>query len=125
MTTQPFVLIVEDAEELSGVFAEVLEVYGMTVKVIDDGADAMAWLAQGTPDLILLDMHLPHVSGLEILAYVRGADHLQNTKVVAVTGNALLTPDLEDKADLVLLKPITLSQLCELSTRLLHASVAA
>lgn len=124
MPSQPFVLIVEDAEELSGVFAEVLEAYGMTVKVIDDGADAMAWLGHGTPDLVLLDMHLPHVSGLEILAYVRGAAHLQSTKVVAVTGNALLTADLEDKADLVLLKPITLTQLGELSTRLLNASPA-
>jgi CheY-like chemotaxis protein len=99
---------------------EILEMSGMKVELITDGAIAMQKLAVEIPDLMLLDMHLPNVSGLEILDYVRATDRLRNTRVVAITANALLTVDLMDKADLLLIKPVTFAQISELSTRLLN-----
>ena len=119
MQKQPFIFVIEDAIELASIFAEILEMNGMTVEIIGDGAVAMQRLAKDTPDLILLDMHLPNVSGLEILDYVRSAPHLTNTKVVAVTANPLLSADLEEKADLLLIKPVRYTQISELVTRLI------
>jgi CheY-like chemotaxis protein len=120
MKDQPFVLIIEDSIELANIFVEILEMSGMKVELITDGAIAMQKLAVEIPDLMLLDMHLPNVSGLEILDYVRATDRLRNTRVVAITANALLTVDLMDKADLLLIKPVTFAQISELSTRLLN-----
>jgi CheY-like chemotaxis protein len=117
--TPPEVLIVEDAPEIGAIFAEILQMDGMKVEVIMDGALALHRLETFTPDLILLDMHLPHVSGMEILAYIRESEHLKAVKVIAVTANALLAADLEDKADLTLLKPVTFDQISDLSKRIL------
>jgi two-component system response regulator AdeR len=116
---QPEVLIIEDAAEIATIFAEILQMNGMKVELIMDGALAMERLNTLTPDLILLDMHLPKVSGLEILTYIRENPRLQKVRVIAITANALLTADLEDKADLTLLKPVTFSQISELSARIL------
>jgi two-component system response regulator BaeR len=116
---QPEVLIVEDAPEIATIFAEILQMDGMKVEVIMDGALAMRRLETFTPNLILLDMHLPNVSGLEILAYIRGTERLKAVKVIAVTANALLAADLENQADLTLLKPVTFAQISELSLRIL------
>ncbi len=119
MQKQPSIFVIEDAIELANIFAEILEMNGMTVEIIGDGAVAMQRLGADTPDLILLDMHLPNVSGVEILDYVRSAPHLTNTKVVAVTANPLLSADLEEKADLLLIKPVRYTQISELVTRLM------
>jgi CheY-like chemotaxis protein len=116
---QPEVLIVEDAPEIGAIFAEILQMDGMKVEVIMDGALALERLENLTPDLILLDMHLPNVSGLEILDYIRASERLKSVKVIAVTANALLAADLDDKADLTLLKPVTFDQISDLSKRIL------
>jgi CheY-like chemotaxis protein len=121
MQKPAFVLIIEDALELAKIFAEILEMNGLNVEVIGDGAVAMQRLEMVVPDLILLDMHLPHVSGLEILAYVRRTSRLNKTKIVAVTANTMLTAELEEKADLLLIKPVRFSQINELVIRLLNS----
>jgi CheY-like chemotaxis protein len=66
-------------------------------------------------------MHLPHVSGLEILTYIRQDPRFKHTKVVVITANAHLVADLESQADLTLLKPVSVSQISSLSTRLLDS----
>ena len=113
------VLIVEDAAELATIFREILEMNGMKVEVIMDGALALQHLQSFTPDLILLDMHLPNVSGQEILDFIRASERLKKVKVIAITANALLAADLDDKADLTLLKPVTFTQISDLSARIL------
>lgn len=122
MSKPLFVLIVEDALELATIYQEILEMDGFDVEVISDGAVAMTRLGDLVPDLILLDMHLPNVSGLEILSYVRATPRFANTKILAVTGNTLLIADLEDQADLVLIKPFTIGEISTLTARLLSGS---
>jgi CheY-like chemotaxis protein len=122
MKEKPFILVIEDTVELANIFVEILELNGLRVEGIFDGAIAMERLKVVVPDLILLDMHLPNVSGLEILTYVRETPRLKNTKVVAITANALLSVDLMEKADLLLIKPVTVTQISELATRLLNTA---
>lgn len=120
MPNRPSVLIIEDSKDLSGLFAEILEMNGAHAEIFTDGAEAMKRLAHDCPDLILLDMHLPHVSGMEILTYIRESAHLSAAKVVAITANALLINDLQDIADLTLLKPVSFDQISDLTSRLLN-----
>lgn len=124
MNQQPYVLIVEDTRELAMVFEEALIDSDLSVEIAGDGAAAMERLAVEVPDLILLDMHLPKVSGLEVLRYVRSTPHLTNTRVIVMTGNPLLTADVADTADLVLIKPFSLAQLGGLVTRLISGAEA-
>jgi CheY-like chemotaxis protein len=57
---------------------------------------------------------------MEILAYIRQDPRLKRIKVIAVTANALLARDLDDKADITFIKPVSYSQISELSARMLH-----
>lgn len=125
MQKQPSVLVIEDALEIAAIYTEILEMNGMSVEHIADGALALRRLAGDAPDLILLDMHLPNVSGLELLTYIRESAHLRHTRVVAITANALLGQDLEDKADLTLIKPVNFTQINELTQRMLRVPSAA
>ena len=64
-------LIVEDEESLRSSLQEYLEREGFSVAVVEDGATALAMLGQVKPDLIILDVQLPHVDGLEVCQAVR------------------------------------------------------
>ncbi|MEP7288973.1 MAG: response regulator [Chloroflexota bacterium] len=112
-------LIVEDAPEMATIFAEILQMAGLATEVISNGQLAIAKLKEIVPAVVILDMHLPHVSGMDILKSIRADSRLALTKVIAVTADVLLIQDLEDLADLTLIKPVTFDQLSDLTTRLL------
>ena len=111
-------LVVEDDEELGEIFVDLLETTGLKVERVGDGQLALDSLKQFTPDIMMLDMHLPRVSGLEILQQVRADARLQNIEVVIVTADALLSNVVRDQADFVLIKPVDYSQLNTLIERL-------
>jgi two-component system response regulator VicR len=64
-------LIVEDEERLRSSLQEYFERQGFSVAVVEDGARALAMLSQVDPDLIVLDVQLPHMDGLEVCQTVR------------------------------------------------------
>jgi len=68
--------------------------------------------------VIVLDMHLPGISGIEILRQVREDPRLSSARVIASTADARLAETLEEKADLVLVKPVSFNQLRDLALRL-------
>ena len=63
-------------------------------------------------------MHLPNVSGDTILHHIRADERLANTRVMLATADAYMAENLRDKSDLVLLKPISFTQLRDLAKRL-------
>jgi two-component system response regulator AdeR len=117
--SKPLALIVEDAPEIAMIFADILSLSGLETETIADGESAIRRLDVLTPDIILLDMHLPLVSGHEVLQFIRSTERLSKTKVVAVTADVLRIPDIENLVDLTLIKPVTFDQISLLSTRLL------
>jgi CheY-like chemotaxis protein len=68
--------------------------------------------------IIVLDLHLPHVSGKEILKQIQADERLKNTRVIVATADARTGEMLHKTADLVLLKPVSINQLIGLANRL-------
>jgi DNA-binding response OmpR family regulator len=64
-------LIVEDEERLRSSLQEYFEREGFSVAIVEDGARALAMLSQVDPDLIILDVQLPRMDGLEVCQTVR------------------------------------------------------
>lgn len=115
--TEYQILIVEDDVELGRAFADILDSQGMNTELVMDGRSALTRLNEYQPDFVLLDLHLPHVSGLELLEEIRADQRLKKTIVVVVTADALRAEEAQEKADLVLLKPVSLDQLLNLTQR--------
>ena len=112
-------LIVEDDEDLANIFAEALRGVGYEVEHIADGKLAQERLRSGiSPFIILLDMHLPHVSGGDLLAEIKQHENLASTTIVITTADARMGDLYRDQADFVLVKPISFVQLRDLTARL-------
>lgn len=75
------VLIVEDYENLQNIYGAVLKKEGYDVAVVDDGMAALEQAKSYKPDVILLDLLLPHMSGMEFLDAYKPKDHPE-TKVI-------------------------------------------
>jgi len=111
-------LIIEDDYDLSDIFAQALQAAGFETQIIRSGDTALARLASTTPDVVVLDLHLPHVSGVDILQEIRADARLAETRVIVATADPRAAEVLEDQATLVLLKPISFGQLRDLAGRL-------
>ncbi len=113
-------LIIEDDEDLASIFAEALHGVGFEVEHVADGRLAEERLKNGPPPfLILLDMHLPHVSGGDILTnIIKKEEHLAKTMVILTTADARMGETYGEMADFVMIKPISFVQLRDLTSRL-------
>ena len=109
------VLLVEDSPSDRRLVAEVLRDarFGIRLIEVDSGEEALAFLRHNRPDVVLLDLGLPGISGREVLATVRGDTRLQGLPVVVLSG------DESDRAVIETLglgahehvsKPLTLEQ---------------
>jgi two-component system response regulator AdeR len=117
MERKPLGYIIENYEDTLNVFTWALEMAGYQVEATRDGAVAQKRLTEIVPDLIILDLHMPRVSGDKLLEQVRSDERLVDTRVFLATADANMAAQLRDQAELVLLKPISLSQLRELAER--------
>jgi DNA-binding response OmpR family regulator len=115
---QPLALIIEDDDKLSKIFAGALQQADFAIEVIEDGNTALKRLAETVPAVVVLDLHLPHVSGDKILRKIRADERLAKTRVMLATADALMADSLRNDSDLVLLKPISFTQLRDLAARL-------
>jgi CheY-like chemotaxis protein len=111
-------LIIEDNRELAIIFSQALQAAGFATGIIQDGDQALARLAITTPDVVVLDLHMPCVSGVEILRRIRADARLAGTRVIVATADMRATDMLQDQADLVLIKPVSFTQLRDLAGRL-------
>jgi PleD family two-component response regulator len=115
---KPFALIIEDDRDISALFRHVLDIAGYHTEIILHATEAMRRLDLVRPDIILLDLHLPMVSGTQILEHVRADERLRSVPVVVITAYARDAESLPVEPDLVLMKPVNLEQLSNLVQRL-------
>ena len=79
------VLIVEDNELNMKLFNDLLEAHGYRVLQTRDGLSALEIARQHMPDLIIMDIQLPNVSGLELIETLKADDQLKPIPIMAVT----------------------------------------
>ncbi|GAB4144606.1 MAG: hypothetical protein Fur0021_01320 [Candidatus Promineifilaceae bacterium] len=116
--TQPVALVIEDDDTLATIFAQALQMAGYTTQVIGDDETALQVLATVTPDLIVLDMHLPGISGKQVLPAIQDSGNLQRARLIIATADSGLAATLQQQADLVLVKPVSFHQLRQFAARL-------
>mgnify|MGYP002260791210 FL=1 len=83
------ILIVEDNELNMKLFHDLLEVHGYETIQTKDGREALQLAREHRPDLILKDIQLPEVSGLEVTKWIKADDELKSIPVIAVTAFAM------------------------------------
>lgn len=83
------ILIVEDNELNMKLFRDLLEAQGYEVLQTRDGMQALDLARSERPDLIVMDIQLPQVSGLEVTKWIKADDELKDIPVVAVTAFAM------------------------------------
>ena len=83
------VLIVEDNDLNMKLFNDLLVAHGYGTLQTKDGTEALALARQYRPDLILMDIQLPEVSGLQVTQWIKSDDVLRSIPVIAVTAFAM------------------------------------
>jgi CheY-like chemotaxis protein len=120
----PQALIIEDEIDLANIFREALSIAGYQTEMALNGLDAIQRLQESTPNLVVLDLHLPGLDGREVLKKIRADPRLARTRVLIATADAAQARFIEKDADFVMLKPISFSQMRDLARRL-YASFQA
>ena len=82
------ILVVEDNDLNRRLFCDVLKSQGYAVEPVADGEEALATARAFGPDLIIMDIQLPNVSGLELIALAKRDDDLARVPMLAVTAYA-------------------------------------
>lgn len=107
-------LVVDDDAQTLFFMEQALQPLNMHVLKAADGQQALDLLAQYTPQVIFLDILLPHISGLDVLAYIASQPQFNNTVVVITSAHNRRQFEPEpalERADLYLLKPVHLRHL--------------
>ena len=119
MTTEVSqVFIIEDDENIATIFKAAMDQAGLTSEIIPDGQTALEHLANKTPNAIILDLHLPFVSGNEILTYLRANKRLAKTRVIVASADVLEVEHLQEEGYETLLKPVGFRQMYALAVQL-------
>ena len=79
------ILLVEDDETLSAVYQSRLELEGFDVKAVYNGEDALSATLEYHPDLILLDVMMPKISGFDVLDILKNTPETKDIRVVMLT----------------------------------------
>jgi two-component system, cell cycle response regulator DivK len=82
------ILIVEDNELNLKLFCDILQVHGYQAEPVRDGREALAKAREHRPDLIIMDIQMPHISGLELIEQIKADEDLKSTPIMAVTAYA-------------------------------------
>ena len=107
------VLIVEDNELNMKLFNDLLEAHGYATLKTSHGIEAMELARDHKPDLILMDIQLPEVSGLEVTRWLKADEELKSIPVIAITAFAMKGDEeriREGGCEAYMSKPISVSK---------------
>ncbi len=105
------VLVVEDDHLSAKLFCEALEAHGYNVLQAKDGMEGWRMACEQRPDLILMDIRLPDISGLEVTKRLKADETLKSIPVIAITAFAMEGDKekmLEGGCDAYIPKPISI-----------------
>ena len=121
LPTKVGVLVVEDDAALLAMLGAALLFEGFKVETAGNGAEGLSCLRRATPDLILLDLVLPWINGLEVLTTLRSDSVTEDVPVIVMTGTATRPQDLNGLGPVdIVHKPFEIERLMNLITSVLR-----
>lgn len=118
------VLIVEDNELNMKLFHDLLEAHGYKTLQTKDGMEALELARKHHPDLVLMDIQLPEVSGLEVTKWIKEDEDLKSIPVIAVTAFAMKGDEekiREGGCEAYIAKPISVSNFIEVIEKVINS----
>ena len=111
---RPVVIVADDDQSIRAYFRIALERAGFTVHVASNGRRALELARQSGPSVMLLDLHMPGLDGIDTLRSLRSEPGLRTLPVILVTGSATEADRivaLDKGADDVVIKPVSVTEL--------------
>jgi two-component system cell cycle response regulator DivK len=121
--TTKTVLVVEDNDLNMKLFHDLLEAHGYNILQTKDGMEALKLAREHRPDLILMDIQLPEISGLEVTKWLKEDDNLKTIPVIAVTAFAMKGDEekiREGGCEAYIAKPISVTNFLQTVERFLN-----
>jgi two-component system cell cycle response regulator DivK len=121
------ILIVEDNELNMKLFNDLLQAHGYNTLQAKDGRVVVDLTRKNRPDLILMDIQLPEISGLEITKMLKADDDLRSIPVVAITAFAMKGDEQKIRnggCDGYIAKPISVASFLQTVSRFLEPQAA-
>lgn len=87
-TTQPRILVADDDRDIRDLVIFKLEQAGFAVDAVDNGATALAAIERDPPDLAVLDVMMPGLSGIDVLRKIRESERLHDLRVILLTARS-------------------------------------
>jgi len=118
------VLIVEDNELNMKLFHDLLEAQGYATLQTKDGREALQLARDHRPDLVLMDIQLPEVSGLEVTKWIKEDDDLRDIPMIAVTAFAMKGDEEKIRqggCEAYIVKPISVSEFLQTVQKFIDA----
>jgi len=122
---QKTVMIIEDEADAAELFSEMMRINGFRVIKMFSSAPAIPIIAQERPDVILLDVMMPDISGLEVLRYIRREPELASIPVIILSAKSMpgdIKTGIEAGASMYLTKPVGFQDLKQAVEKVLHLS---
>ena len=125
--TQPerTVLIVEDEPDAAEMFAEMMRVSGFRVVKSHSSGPALKLMSSEKPDVVILDVMMPDISGLEVLRFMRQEPNLAGIPVVVVSAKSMpsdIKTGLDAGASIYLTKPVGFLDLKNAVNKVTHTA---
>ncbi|MDZ7800019.1 MAG: response regulator [Trueperaceae bacterium] len=79
------ILVADDQEGQRVLIDMLLSLEGYRLVAVEDGREALAWLKENTPDLVVLDVNMPYVDGIDVCRRMKGVSRLAEVPVVVLT----------------------------------------
>jgi two-component system cell cycle response regulator DivK len=117
------VLIAEDNDLNLKLFNDLLQIRGYRTILVRDGTKVVETLRESPADLVLMDIQLPGISGLDITKLIKADEQLKNIPIIAVTAYAMKGDEQKIRdggCDAYISKPITVPVFMELVTKFLE-----
>ena len=113
------VLIIDDEKQILQMFRQVLPEFGFAVETAGDGKEGIQKFDRGCFDLVITDVLMPGIGGIEVAQYIRNSR--KNTPVIGISGTPWLLKDTD--FDSVISKPFPITTLVDYVKNLTNVSV--
>jgi DNA-binding response OmpR family regulator len=114
MSKQKTVMIIEDETDAAELFGEMMRMSGFRIIKMFSSAPAIPIISQEKPDVVLLDIMMPDISGLEILRFMRREPDLSKIPVIVISAKSMpndIKTGLDAGATMYLTKPVGFQEL--------------